>query len=111
MEAPTVAPTGCKADPAARIDSVRLTTETKQAFKTSEFWAYVALSVAILVSAASSSRAGDTDPGTDEFIASQAWLYVAVVDPALHRRSRDRQVRLARSVHREPRQFDNGHRH
>jgi di/tricarboxylate transporter len=56
----------------------RLTTETKQAFKTTEFWAMVGVIVAILVSAAV-IKGGDTAPGTDEFIARQAWLYVAIV--------------------------------
>jgi len=69
---------------AARGDSVRhtgvirrRTTETKQAFKTTEFWAMVGIVVAILVSAAA-IKGGDTS-GTDEFIARQAWLYVAIV--------------------------------
>jgi hypothetical protein len=69
---------------AVRTDSVRhsgvirrLTTETKQAFKTTEFWAMVGVIVAILVSAAA-IKGGDTS-GTDEFIARQAWLYVAIV--------------------------------
>lgn len=69
---------------APRTDSVRhpgvirrLTTETKQAFKTTEFWAMVGVVVAILVSAAA-IKGGDTG-GTDEFIARQAWLYVAIV--------------------------------
>ena len=69
---------------AVRTDSVRhsgvirrLTTETKQAFKTTEFWAMVGVIVAILVSAAA-IKGGDTG-GTDEFIARQAWLYVAIV--------------------------------
>jgi hypothetical protein len=55
----------------------RLATETKQAFKTTEFWAMVGVIVAILVSAAA-IKGGDTS-GTDEFIARQAWLYVAIV--------------------------------
>jgi hypothetical protein len=55
----------------------RLTTETKQAFKTTEFWGMVGVIVAILVSAAV-IKGGDTN-GTDEFIARQAWLYVAIV--------------------------------
>jgi uncharacterized membrane protein YcjF (UPF0283 family) len=54
----------------------RLATETKQAFKTTEFWAMVALVVAILVSAAL-IKGGDN--GTDQFIARQAWLYVAIL--------------------------------
>ena len=44
----------------------RLATETKQAFKTTEFWAMVGLIVAILVSAAVINGG---DNGTDEFIA------------------------------------------
>jgi hypothetical protein len=56
----------------------RLSTETKQAFKTTEFWAMVVVIVGILVAAAS-IKGGATAPGTDEFIAKQAWLYVAIV--------------------------------
>jgi high-affinity Fe2+/Pb2+ permease len=55
-----------------------LTTETKQSLKTTEFWAMVGVIVAILISAAV-IKGGDTAPGTDEFIARQAWLYVAIV--------------------------------
>ena len=69
---------------APRTDSVRregrvrrLTTETKQAFKTTEFWGMVGVIAAILISAAV-IKGGDTS-GTDEFIARQAWLYVAIV--------------------------------
>jgi hypothetical protein len=58
----------------------RLTTETKQAFKTTEFWAMAVVIAAILVSAAA-IKGGDTS-GTDEFIARQAWLYVAIVTGA-----------------------------
>jgi hypothetical protein len=54
----------------------RLSTETKQAFKTTEFWAMVGLVVAILVSAAVINGG---DNGTDEFIARHAWLYVSIL--------------------------------
>jgi hypothetical protein len=54
----------------------RLTTETKQAFKTTEFWAMVVVIVGILISAAA-IKGGDN--GTDEFIARNAWLYVSIV--------------------------------
>ena len=54
----------------------RLATETKQAFKTTEFWAMVVLVVAILLSAAVINGG---DNGTDEFIARQAWLYVSIL--------------------------------
>jgi hypothetical protein len=74
----------------------RLATETKQAFKTSEFWSFVVVVVAILVSAVL-IKGGDTDGGTDEFIARQAWLYVAIVTGA-YLISRG----LAKSGSREP---------
>ena len=57
----------------------RLATETKQAFKTTEFWAMAALVVSVLVSAAV-IKGGDD--GTDQFIARQAWLYVAILGGA-----------------------------
>ena len=66
---------GAKAGNRAR----RLITETKAAFKTTEFWAMLGLVVAILVSAAV-IKGGDD--GTDQFIARQAWLYVAILGGA-----------------------------
>jgi di/tricarboxylate transporter len=70
---------GAGVDHTARRGGVRrLATETKQAFKTTEFWAMVVVIVAILVAAAT-IKGGDTAPGTDEFVAKQAWLYVAIV--------------------------------
>jgi hypothetical protein len=84
MEAGTTAAPNSSDSSAARTDAARhtgvirrLTTETKQAFKTTEFWAMVGVIAAILVSAAA-IKGGDTS-GTDEFIARQAWLYVAIV--------------------------------
>lgn len=64
--------------PTGRSVTRRLTTETKNAFKTTEFWAMVGVIVGILAAAAL-IKGGDTAPGTDEFIARQAWLYVAIV--------------------------------
>lgn len=66
-------------NPAASTTSVRrrATTETKNATKTTEFWAMLGVIAGILVSAAL-IKGGDTS-GTDEFIARQAWLYVAIV--------------------------------
>jgi len=55
----------------------RLATETKSAFKTTEFFGMVAVIVGILISAAV-IKGGDSG-GTDEFIARQAWLYVSIV--------------------------------
>ena len=78
MEAATKRAGAVRTDPVRRDGRIRrLTTETKQAFKTTEFWAMVGVVVAILVSAAA-IKGGDTN-GTDEFIARQAWLYVAIV--------------------------------
>jgi hypothetical protein len=54
----------------------RLMTETKQAFKTTEFWAMLGLVVVILISAAL-IKGGDN--GTDQFIAREAWLYVSIL--------------------------------
>ena len=53
--------------------------ETKASFKTTEFWAMIALVVTILVSAA---LINGGDNGTDEFIAKQAWLYVSILGGA-----------------------------
>jgi di/tricarboxylate transporter len=84
----------------------RLSTETKQAFKTTEFWAMVGVIAAILVSAAL-IKGGDTAPGTDEFVAKQAWLYVAIVAVG-YMISRG----LAKSGSREPYDADrDGDRH
>ncbi len=81
--------------------ATRLATETKAAFKTTEFWSFVAVVAAILVSAAL-IKGGDTG-GTDEFIARQAWLYVAIVTGAyLVGRG------LAKSGSREPYWSDSG---
>lgn len=60
-----------------RTPSRRLSTETKSAFKTTEFMAMVAVIVGILVSAAL-IKGGDSG-GTDAFTAHQAWLYVSIV--------------------------------
>jgi hypothetical protein len=81
MEAATSSRTRPSAVDGDRPGAVRrLATETKQAFRTTEFWAFVGVVVAILISAAA-IKGGDTG-GTDEFIARQAWLYVAIVAAA-----------------------------
>ncbi len=58
----------------------RATTETKSATKTTEFRLTVAVILLILISAFM-IKGGDTKGG-DEFIARQAWLYVAIVTGA-----------------------------
>ena len=54
----------------------RLSTETKAAFKTTEFIAFLAVVAGILISAAVVSA---TRTHHDAFGAAQAWLYVAIV--------------------------------
>jgi hypothetical protein len=78
----------------------RLTTETKNALKTTEFWAMVVVIAGILICAAA-IKGGDNT--TDEFIARQAWLYVSIVAGA-YMISRG----LAKSGSREPYNDDNG---
>src|SRR4051794_10459886 len=85
-----------RAGPRTQSRVRRLSTETKSAFKTTEFWVMVAVVAAILVSAQAISG-GDTAPGTDSFVAKQAWLYVAIVASA-YMISRG----LAKSGSREP---------
>jgi hypothetical protein len=63
--------------PAGRVQ--RWATETKQAFKTTEFWAFVGVVAMILVSAAAIKGGDDS---TDQFVARQAWLFVAIVTGA-----------------------------
>lgn len=52
----------------------RLSTETKAAFKTTEFFAYVAVLIAVLIAAA---MIDETDAGG--FGARQAWLYATIL--------------------------------
>ena len=61
----------------------RLSTETKHAFKTTEFWAMVAVIVGILVaSAVVGEDDGAGGGGGDAFPAVRAWLYIAIVAAA-----------------------------
>src|SRR3954447_5558438 len=57
----------------------RLTTETKHAFKTTEFWAMVAVIAGILVASALVGADPDGGRNHDAFPAQRAWLYVAIV--------------------------------
>lgn len=66
-------------NPARRDSVVRATwNETKSALKTTEFYVWLVVSIAILVAAAV------TDDGDDgqRFGADHAWLYVAIVTAA-----------------------------
>jgi hypothetical protein len=58
----------------------RLTTETKHAFKTTEFWAMVAVIVGILIASAVVDQGEGTGAdATDAFPAVRAWLFIAIV--------------------------------
>lgn len=59
----------------------RLSTETKSAFKTTEFMAYLAVLAAIVIAGAVTS-ASSTSSGAhhaDVFTAHQVWLYAAIL--------------------------------
>jgi hypothetical protein len=57
----------------------RLSTETKHALKTTEFWAYLASVAGVLIASwIVTSGNGGADNG-DAFSASRAWLYVAIL--------------------------------
>lgn len=51
-------------------------TETKQAFKTTEFWVYVAAVVGTLVA---SQLVGKNSVGVDIFRAPQAWFFITLL--------------------------------
>ena len=55
--------------------------ETKAAFKTTEFIAYVVITVAILIASLAVNGNGDGDNGSsaDYFRADRAWLYVTLL--------------------------------
>jgi hypothetical protein len=58
----------------------RLSTETKHAFKTTEFWAMLAVIAGILIASAIVGQGdGTASADQDAFPASRAWLYVAIV--------------------------------
>ncbi|HEX2071430.1 MAG TPA: hypothetical protein VHF90_07265 [Thermoleophilaceae bacterium] len=74
-------PRGTGATGAGRGDGIRhaarrLTTETKSFFKTSEWWTYVVVVVAILI--AGNSIEGE-EGGADFFAADKVWLYVTLL--------------------------------
>src|SRR3712207_3079110 len=58
----------------------RLTTETKHALKTTEFYAMVAVIAGILIASAIVGQGdGTANADQDAFPASRAWLYIAIV--------------------------------
>jgi hypothetical protein len=78
----------------SRSRSERLSTETRRAFTTTEFWVYIAASAGILIAGLVTSAGDGAD---DRLPAKQAWLYFAIVTAA-YLVSRG----LAKSGSREP---------
>jgi hypothetical protein len=60
----------------ARSSKRRLYTETRPAFRTTEFWIYVAGVVAVLIA---SDVVGSGAHHSDYFRADRAWLYIVVL--------------------------------
>lgn len=75
-EIPRGAGTGGAGRDGLRAATRRLTTETKAFFKTSEWWAYVVVVIAILI--AGNSIEGE-EGGADVFAADKVWLYVTLL--------------------------------
>jgi len=74
-------PRGARSTGTPRTDGIRhtarrLATETKSFFKTSEWWAYVVVVIAILI--AGNSIEGE-EGGADIFAADKVWLYVTLL--------------------------------
>ena len=74
----TTSPAGVDGRSSGRVGQAarRLTTETKQFFKTSEFFAYLLTVVAILI--AGNSIEGE-EGGADFFAADKVWLYITIL--------------------------------
>jgi hypothetical protein len=66
--------------------ATRLTTETKQAFKTTEFWVYIAAGIGVLVASqivtSGNGSGGGADNNGDAFNASRTWLYITILTVA-----------------------------
>jgi uncharacterized membrane protein len=70
---------GYEPAPVSSTPPRRLETETKASFKTTEFFAWIAASVAVLIAAAVISGDGSA---ADLFTATKAWLYVTILTAA-----------------------------
>jgi hypothetical protein len=57
----------------------RLSTETKHALKTTEFWAYLASVAGVLIASWIVTSGNGGAHNGDAFSASRAWLYVAIL--------------------------------
>jgi len=57
----------------------RLATETKQAFKTTEFWAYVVILIGLFIAGAVSDSSSSSSSSGGGFGAQDVWLYAVVL--------------------------------
>jgi hypothetical protein len=57
----------------------RVSTETKSAFKTTEFIAYIGSVIAVLIAAQTIGRDSGASNGTDYFRADKAFLYITIL--------------------------------
>jgi hypothetical protein len=57
----------------------RLSTETKHAFKTTEFWTFVAIAIGVLIAG---NQIEIEEGGTDYFAADKVWLYIVILASA-----------------------------
>jgi hypothetical protein len=76
----TPMPTGMNpAHPAPVRRSRRVSTETKAAFKTTEFLAYIGSVIAVLIAAQTIGRDTGATKGGDYFRADKAFLYITIL--------------------------------
>lgn len=66
-----------EAAPARPTAGRRLTTETKHAFKTTEFWIYIVILLGLFIAGLASD--GGSDDAIDGFGAERVWLYAVIL--------------------------------
>ena len=75
----TTNPTRAEVNYAGDNQTRRLTTETKSAFKTTEFMAYLGSVVAVLIAAQTIGRDSGASNNGDYFRADKAFLYITLL--------------------------------
>ena len=69
---------GTSREPVARATGARrLTTETKQAFRTTEFWIYVVILIGLFIAGLAAD--GGSEDAIDGFGAEKVWLYAVIL--------------------------------
>jgi hypothetical protein len=104
----TAGPTGRDTTPSRTGGGIgstmqRLATETKAAFKTTEFYAFLVVLIGILIAG---NAIEIKEGGTDYFTADKVWLYITILTVG-YMISRG----LAKSGSRDPYWPDSGHNH